>query len=147
MIGLHGRRNICVNDTERNGARQEGTGFETSKTGWAIPMLLAVMGCTEEELPGEYFQFMSGDVNECTGARVVGRAVHLSFDCGRLDRRHAVGPDVFATGFIEGCELDYESVVWEERRDGGGSRGSFAGRRPSTCAASATFSFLAVNLG
>jgi len=122
MIGRHGRRNIWVNDTERNGAIQEGTGFSmTIRMGWTIPMMCAVFGCTEAELPGEYFRIQaSGDVNECTGAAASLKeqfTYRLIVDGSTVDI--AVGPDVFATGFIEGCELDYESVVWEERRDGG----------------------------
>lgn len=34
------------------------------------------------------------------------------------DATIAIGPDVFATGQISGCDITYQSVVWGEEKDG-----------------------------
>ncbi len=91
----------------------------TSSVFFVFPLL--TMGCQEEALPGhEYRIEATGLENGCTDApanlseRFTYRVV---VDGSNVEL--AVGPDVFATGFMDGCVLTYESVVWEERYSGG----------------------------
>ena len=84
---------------------------------------LVLAGCgADEELPGDYFEIKAvGDANDCTGDNPEGFSEKFEYRVV-LDGNTAeiaVGPDVFATGRLEGCLLNYESVVWEENRNGG----------------------------
>ncbi|MFT4626343.1 MAG: hypothetical protein ACI8PZ_005020 [Myxococcota bacterium] len=75
----------------------------------------------EEDLPGEYFDLVAvGDENSCTGedANLEEKFEYRVVLDGNT-AEIAIGPDIFATGRLEGCLLVYESVVWEEARDGG----------------------------
>ncbi len=88
---------------------------------YLLPLVLFV-GCSGNgELPGEYFEIKAtAGEDDCGAAEgnwkdkfdyrmvVDGNTVEL-----------AVGPDVFATGRMEGCLVVYETVIWEEQRNGG----------------------------
>ncbi len=80
-----------------------------------VPLLVACNGDSER---GHYFDItLAGADDECTSDPVSyeekieyrlvvdGQAIEL-----------AVGPDVFATGTVNGCELVYTSVLWTEDR-------------------------------
>lgn len=85
-----------------------------------LVLALSLAACTRDDLRGDYFDvtFTATD-DSCTGAapshsetveyRVIleGQGVEI-----------AVGPDVFATGAADGCDIAYTSVVWTEDRDG-----------------------------
>lgn len=85
----------------------------------ALPLIVAV-GCAGEDLPGSYFDVERvGAQNGCTGGGANFRE-QLPY---RMDLRGnevtlAVGPDVWATGIADGCEVSYRSIVWTSQREG-----------------------------
>lgn len=82
---------------------------------------LLVACAAEDELPGDYFEIKAiGEENDCTdGAANLDEKFEYRVVLDGNTAELAIGPDVFATGRLEGCLLSYESVVWEEKRDGG----------------------------
>jgi hypothetical protein len=102
----------------------QNTARQTSAVRWSVVILAAALlgACASDEaLPGEYFSIeATGETNDCTGEppdldETFQYRVVLDGNTAEI----AIGPDVFATGRLEGCLLSYESVVWEEDRQGG----------------------------
>ncbi len=90
------------------------------------PLMLALgswllsTGCGGGDLPGHYWNVeATGVENACTGN---GAQWSDSFDYRVTfdgnDIVLAVGEDVFATGFADGCSLSYQSIVWGEDVEG-----------------------------
>ncbi len=84
-----------------------------------LTISLLVVGCSADDVRGDYFDVtFKGVTDECSGGpalfdetleyRVIveGQGVEV-----------AVGPDVFATGTANGCDISYTSVVWTEERN------------------------------
>ena len=82
---------------------------------------ILVACAAEDELPGDYFEIKAiGEENDCTdGAANLDEKFEYRVVLDGNTAELAIGADVFATGRLEGCLLSYESVVWEEKRDGG----------------------------
>lgn len=89
----------------------------------AILVPLALSGCGEPPLDGfEWTVTLTGTEDLCN-AEPVGYQETMTYrldfvegESGRVDV--AIGPDVFASGGIEGCRIDYQSVVYQDERDG-----------------------------
>lgn len=84
-----------------------------------VAWALVAAGCSQEELPGEYFDVTAqGIENLCTGS---GPAYNEKFEYRLVfegnDLTIAMGEDVFATGLVEGCHVSYASLVWSSYRD------------------------------
>jgi hypothetical protein len=77
-------------------------------------------GCGEEALDGFLWDVellaVIDDCNDPTVAYADSLEYRVSFDGGAVEL--AVGPDAFATGYIAGCEINYETVVWGEDHNG-----------------------------
>lgn len=89
-----------------------------------IPVaVLLSAGCSSEEVVGHYWAITAtGITNECTtevpveGEVIAEFEYRIQYDGTNVEV--AIGPDVFATGTANGCQLSYESIVWTEERDG-----------------------------
>ena len=84
-------------------------------------VLVGLIGCSGGNEPGHYWEITAVGVNDtCNGAL---DAVEDSFTYRlQFDETNvavAVGPDVFASGEVNGCNVDDESVAWTDDRPGG----------------------------
>jgi len=78
------------------------------------------LGCAGEELPGNYFDVaLKGADNSCTGggATYSDRLTYRVVFSGN-NVSVAIEDDVWATGIVDGCRLDYTSLLWATVRDG-----------------------------
>jgi hypothetical protein len=88
----------------------------------ALPLLapMALAACGEPLLEGFVWDVALEGTEDLCNDPVIGYADQLSyrlvFDGSAVDV--AVGPDVFATGTVSGCEINYASVVFGETLDG-----------------------------
>jgi hypothetical protein len=86
---------------------------------WLAVPLLALGGCGDKELPGDYWSIaVDGVENACTGG---GAEYHQDYEYRVLfegnDITVAIGEDIWATGVVEGCTLTYTSLVWSDYRE------------------------------
>jgi len=86
-----------------------------------VPLLaLVLVGCTNADLKGHYWNIaIQGDADECTGGNAQYNdklEYRVVFDGN--DITMAVATDEFATGSTNGCSIVYESVIWEDTREG-----------------------------
>ena len=74
------------------------------------------MGCQGEDTSGHHWNMtLNGSENNCTGAPAnYGEKLEYRVKIDGQDAVLAVGPDEFATGTLNGCNLVYETVVWGE---------------------------------
>ncbi|MBX2796304.1 MAG: hypothetical protein KTR31_01505 [Myxococcales bacterium] len=81
---------------------------------------LLLTGCDGEELTGNLFDLtLTGADNQCTGNGTDHTERHqYRVDFDNTDLIVAVGEDVWATGTIDGCNLEYTSIVWSSLRGG-----------------------------
>lgn len=94
------------------------TAFQTPLRALALAALAS--GCIAAELPGSRFDVsIRGDVNDCTATpaenRVESHEYRLEID--GLDIVLAIGEDEFAVGEIDGCNIEYETVVVTDYRN------------------------------
>lgn len=88
-----------------------------------LPILgaIALGGCTNPDLVGHYWNVtivgLSDGCTDSPAAQYSEKAEYRVKIDGQ-DIEVAVGPDVFATGSINGCNIQYESVIWGEEIDG-----------------------------
>ncbi len=91
--------------------------LSTPMIGLLLPLLV---GCGEEELPGNLFEMrLSGKENLCTDEGEDYEEVltyRLVIEGRRI--RLAVGEDEWAEGSIDGCRIQYQSIVWGSLHDG-----------------------------
>ena len=77
-------------------------------------------GCGNDDLEGHYWAITArGAENGCTDepADTVDKFEYrLQYD--GTDVEVAIGPDVFAEGVANGCQLAYESIIWTEESGG-----------------------------
>lgn len=82
--------------------------------------LLFLVACAEGEEPGHYWSITAvGIADECTSGEPKFQEkfdYRVMIEGNNLEL--AIGPDVFATGSAEGCNFNYESVIWADDRDG-----------------------------
>lgn len=85
----------------------------------ALAALGALSGCGSEDLSGQYFNLtLTGRDNGCTDDPVnYTEKLEYRVKIDGQDVEVAVGPDVFAVGVVNGCSIQYESVVWGETID------------------------------
>lgn len=83
---------------------------------------LALAACGGEDLVGfEWDVTLTGTVDLCNDPTIGYQEAfryRLEFIEGGNFVDLAIGPDNFASGQISGCEINYETVVWGETRDG-----------------------------
>ncbi len=79
-------------------------------------LVLGASGCTDPNLVGHYWNLtLTGVDDGCTGQPAnYTEKLEYRVKIDGQDIEVAVGPDVFATGAINGCFISYESVVWGE---------------------------------
>lgn len=86
----------------------------------AVTLAAFGSGCGDAALKGDYFLLnFTGVEDGCTGAAPTASErleYRVIVDAEEVDV--AVGPDVFASGTANGCELSYSSVIWTEDREG-----------------------------
>jgi hypothetical protein len=79
-----------------------------------------IVGCGDAALPGDLFQISAKGLEDgCTGGNAnlsENFEYRVVFDGNNVEI--AVGEDVFASGRADGCLISYESVVWQEDRNG-----------------------------
>lgn len=85
----------------------------------AAAMVFLLGGCGSEELPGHYWNLVvKGSDNQCTGG---GANFNQEYQYRVLfagnDITVAIEDDIFATGTVDGCLLNYSSLVWSSFRD------------------------------
>lgn len=88
-----------------------------------IPTVLCLLpllsGCGAGDLPGHYWDVVvDGTTNACTGGGANYReeyAYRVIIDGN--DISVAIDEDIFATGLVDGCRFDYDSLVWSTYRD------------------------------
>ncbi|MBT3222440.1 MAG: hypothetical protein HN348_25490, partial [Proteobacteria bacterium] len=78
-----------------------------------------LVACSEKEPPGHYWDVTAlGIVDECNDPTFAFQETfkyRLVFDGN--DVVLAIGEDILASGTIAGCDINYESIIWEETRD------------------------------
>ena len=85
----------------------------------ALVLGSVVTGCKKEELPGQYFHLnLKGAENLCTG-NGTGYTDEFEYrlEVDGNDVSVAIGPDVWATGTVDGCTVSYTSLAWSDYRD------------------------------
>ncbi|MBN2799314.1 MAG: hypothetical protein JXX28_09230 [Deltaproteobacteria bacterium] len=98
---------------------------------WLALALTGLVGCAPEEpLDGflwdvELSVLEDGCLPAASADYTEQLPYRLVFDGSYVDL--AIGPDLFATGAISGCEIAYDSVVWGQNIDGYTVRWSLAG--------------------
>lgn len=77
-------------------------------------------GCAGADVRGHYFNLQAkGAQDDCTGASVnYAEKVGYRLVLDGNDLEVAVDEDVFASGMLNGCSIQYESVIWADERDG-----------------------------
>lgn len=86
-----------------------------------IAALALCAGCGGGDLSGHYWNItITGIDNGCTDTPAAQHTEKAEYrvKIDGQDVEVAVGPDVFAVGTINGCFIDYESVIWGEEIDG-----------------------------
>jgi len=79
---------------------------------------MVLIGCSSDDLSGHYWNInVSGIADACTGAPADHtEKLEYRVKIDGQDVELAVGPDVFASGTMNGCDMFYDSVVWAEQR-------------------------------
>jgi hypothetical protein len=86
----------------------------------AVLALSGLCACGGAELPGHYFDVrLEGAENGCTDEAPgsYGEEFEYRLELDVNDATLAIGDDIFATGSLEGCQLNYTSLVWTSYRD------------------------------
>jgi hypothetical protein len=90
---------------------------------------LTIVGCSSEDAPGQTWQVTALAVedlcNDPTVKFLETFDYRILFD-GPAATLH-IGDDAFAAGVLQGCDLQYETVVWSEQRDEGSLRWHLTG--------------------
>lgn len=94
------------------------TVYERARTLVLSGLTAGVAACSGEDLPGTYFDIrLDGAENGCTAGTDYADTLEYRVALDVNDATLAIGPDVFATGSLEGCQLTYTSLVWTSSRD------------------------------
>lgn len=82
---------------------------------------LALIACGQDDLPGHYWELdVSTAADTCNSPAVgYGDSFEYRLEIGVEEVSVAIGPDTFATGTINGCTVEYDSVIWTEQRPAG----------------------------
>lgn len=90
------------------------------RTSLALLLLPLLASCGEEDLPGFLWQVsLSGAEDTCHDQLddyTENLTYRLDFEGSYVEL--AIDADRFATGTISGCDIAYESVVWQQAIDG-----------------------------
>lgn len=79
------------------------------------------MGCGQGQLPGHYWDVQLATDNDGCNNPIAQYSDELTYRVvfDNTDAEVAIGPDVFAAGRRDGCQVTYESVTWTETRPTG----------------------------
>lgn len=93
-------------------------------------LLLGVLaGCGPGKLPGHYWELdLSTAADNCNSSTVgYSETLEYRLEYGLETVSVSIGSDTFASGYIEGCRVIYESITWTEARRDGDIRWTLSG--------------------
>lgn len=85
------------------------------------PLLATLVACGGGDLPGHYWELTATTGTDGCNNPAVQYAEDFEYrlEIDVSDVQVAIGPDTFASGTLDGCNVTYDSVVWTEVREAG----------------------------